>query len=304
MTKTPQADPSMIGGVPEPPFVLLPDPAKLFETRAKRFAFLARHDANLAPYLTFLADLTALQAKLLASLPPVPPIAPEKARQAREFSMPPVERASLAEDPTLVATFVALIAAAADLEMPESARQALSAVWAADEEDRRWLLSNILSDQIPEGAAAPHLFAAAAVQIHMARLAAALDPKALIPVGVGICPSCGGRPATSSVTGGQEIDNLRYAACACCATRWNEVRVKCLCCGSTKGLAYRSAATHEATVKAESCAECGSWVKILYQVKNPSLDPIADDVGSLGLDILMKDSGATRGGFNPYLAGY
>ncbi|MDD2870172.1 formate dehydrogenase accessory protein FdhE [Neomegalonema sp.] len=304
MTNTPQPDPSMIGGVPEPPFVLPLDPAKLFETRAKRFAFLAQHDATLAPYLTFLAELTGLQAKLLASLPPVAPIPPEKARQAREFSMPPIERASLAEDPVLVATFVALIEAAADLEMPDAARQALSAVWAADEEDRRWLLSNILADHVPEGAAAPHLFAAAAVQIHMARLAAGLAPKSLTPVGVGICPACGGRPATSSVVGGQEIDNLRYAACACCATRWNEVRVKCLCCGSTKGISYRSAATHEATVKAEACAECGSWVKILHQVKNPSLDPVADDVGSLGLDVLMKDSGATRGGFNPYLAGY
>lgn len=38
--------------------------------------------------------------------------------------------------------------------------------------------------------------------------------------------------------------------------------------------------------------------------ENPSLDPIADDVGSLGLDILMKDTEFRRGGFNPYLAGY
>ncbi|NLB58290.1 MAG: formate dehydrogenase accessory protein FdhE, partial [Gammaproteobacteria bacterium] len=45
-------------------------------------------------------------------------------------------------------------------------------------------------------------------------------------------------------------------------------------------------------------------VKILYQVKNASLDPVADDVGSLGLDVLMKDTEFTRGGFNPYLVGY
>ena len=62
--------------------------------------------------------------------------------------------------------------------------------------------------------------------------------------------------------------------------------------------------TDEATVKAESCRECNAWVKIFYKVKNESLDPVADDVGSLGLDILMGDAGARRGGFNPFLVGY
>lgn len=138
----------------------------------------------------------------------------------------------------------------------------------------------------------------------MARLAATLDAEALVPVSLGVCPACGGRPATSSVVGTQGVENVRYAACACCATQWNEVRVKCLCCGSTKGISYRSVETSEATVKAETCRECHAWVKIFYQVKNPSLEPIADDVGSLGLDILMKETEFRRGGFNPYLAGY
>ena len=69
-------------------------------------------------------------------------------------------------------------------------------------------------------------------------------------------------------------------------------------------MSYRSVETSEATVKAEICTECHSWVKIFYQVKNPSLDPVADDVGSLGLDILMKETPFKRGGFNPYLVGY
>ena len=104
--------------------------------------------------------------------------------------------------------------------------------------------------------------------------------------------------------GTQGVENVRYATCACCATQWNEVRVKCLCCGSTKGISYRSVETTEATVKAEACRECHSWIKIFHTTKNPSLDPIADDVGSLGLDMLMKETEFRRGGFNPYLAGY
>ncbi|HRO26284.1 MAG TPA: formate dehydrogenase accessory protein FdhE, partial [Luteimonas sp.] len=198
----------------------------------------------------------------------------------------------------------ALLDGATALEMPDAARSALEAVLAADVRDRQWLMGNVLGDEIPADSAAPHLFAAAAVQVHLGRLAARLDAGALVPVAVGVCPACGGRPVTSSVLGAQGIENVRYASCAGCATQWNEVRVKCLCCGSNKGLTYRSVGTDEATVKAETCRECGSWVKIFYQVKNPSLDPVADDVGSLGLDILMRDAGVRRGGFNPFLVGY
>ena len=45
-------------------------------------------------------------------------------------------------------------------------------------------------------------------------------------------------------------------------------------------------------------------MKIFYAVQNPTLDPVADDVGSLGLDILMRETGLRRGGFDPFLVGY
>lgn len=298
MAETLQPDPSLIGGVPKAPFVFLPDPALVFQGRARRFRFLAK-TSHLAPYLAFLADLSALQARLALSLPACPPVPPSRAA-----GMPPINRAALAEDPVLADALTALCGGAADLPMPEPARVALAAAAGARARDRHWLLNNILSDTIPEDAAGPHLFAAAAVQLHLARLAATLEAEALTLVGNGLCPACGGRPVSSSVTGAPGIENVRYATCAGCATQWNEVRVKCLCCGSTKGISYRSAETHEATVKAEVCAECRSWVKILHQAKNPSLDPVADDVGSLGLDLMMKETGLRRGGFNPFLAGY
>ncbi|MCO5146063.1 MAG: formate dehydrogenase accessory protein FdhE [Aquamicrobium sp.] len=303
MAETLQPDPSLIGGVPEAPLAFLPDPVGLFQTRKKRFAFLAE-TSELAPYLTFLAGLSALQARLAVTLPPVTPPSSERLRIAAAGALPPIDRAALADDPALSATLAALCEGAAALAMPEPARLALSAVQAANEADRRWLLGNILADVVPQDSIAPHLFAAAAVQVHLARLAATLDAGKLVPVGVGVCPACGGRPVTSSVMSAPGIESVRYAACACCATQWNEVRVKCLACGSTKGISYRSAETHDATVKAETCRECSSWVKIFYRVKNPSLDPVADDVGSLGLDMLMKDTGFRRAGFNPFLVGY
>lgn len=303
MAQTPEPDPSMIGGVAEAPFALVPAALMLFQERAKRFAFLAE-TSELKPYLEFLAALTRLQARLVVQLPPVPPLPSARLAQARAAAMPPIDRAALADDPAMHDTLAALVDGAVELAMPDPARLALDALRAADRADRSWLLGNILSDTIPEDSVAPHLFAAAAVQVHLARLAGTLMGGDLVPVGTGLCPACGGRPVTSSVRGEQGVENVRYAACACCATRWNEVRVKCLCCGSTRGITYRSAETHDASVKAECCAECGSWVKILYQVKNPTLDPVADDVGSLGLDMLMKETRFRRAGFNPWLAGY
>lgn len=305
MNTTVQPDPSAIGGVPKAPLAFLPDPAAVLDKRAGRFAWLAGHGGNLAPYLRFLADLTAVQARLARDLPAPAPIAPDRVDLARSSRMPPIDRAALAHDPDIHATLDRFLAEAAGIEMPEPARLALSAVTAAGIADRHWLLANILSDTIPDDSVAPHLFVAAAVQLHLARLAATLEADRLVRISTGTCPACGGRPATSSVMGGAAgIDSTRYATCAGCATQWNEVRVVCLCCGSNAAISYRSAETDAATVKAEVCGDCSSWVKILYQVKNASLDPIADDVASLGLDMLMKDTPFRRGGFDPFITGY
>jgi FdhE protein len=82
------------------------------------------------------------------------------------------------------------------------------------------------------------------------------------------------------------------------------VRVKCLACGSTKGIGYQEVDGGAGTIKAETCDECSSYVKILYQHKDVGLDPIADDVASLGLDLLLRDGAYRRAGLNPYLLGY
>lgn len=300
-----QPDPSFItGGIAKTPFTLQQPPAQCFDTRASRLRFLAQ-SSELAPYLGFLADLATLQARLAQELPAPSPISSERLQQASQAGLPPIDRAALADDAQLLDCLRALCEGATDIAMPAAARQALDALRGAEADDLRWLLANVLSDAIPEDAVAPHLFAAAAVQLHLARLATSLPAESLQPVATGVCPACGGRPVSASVIGLRDIENVRYASCSCCATQWNEVRIQCLCCGSTKGISYRSAGTDDATVKAEVCKECGHWTKLLYQVRNPSLEPVADDVGSLGLDLLMRsETPYRRGGLNPYLLGY
>jgi hypothetical protein len=45
-------------------------------------------------------------------------------------------------------------------------------------------------------------------------------------------------------------------------------------------------------------------VKILHQRDDAGLDPVADDVATLALDILLRNSGFQRGAVNPFLLGY
>lgn len=302
MSTTLQPDPSMIGGVAKVPLARLPDPGTIFATRAGRLEFLAGYNANLAPYLRFLAGICRAQDALARELPR--PAAPPAAHveQARAHRMPPMDRDAMRAG--LAPALDGLLEKLTDLDMPEAARLALAALREAAPADRDWVIGNVLTDTIPEDSIAPHLFAAAALQVHAAQLAATLSAGRLVPIRVGTCPACGGRPAASLVTGDMGAEGARYCSCATCQTLWNEVRVKCTCCGSTGGITYRSVETGEATIKAECCRECGKWVKIMYQNKNPTLEPIADDVASLGLDLMMQGTEWTRGGYNPFLAGY
>jgi len=151
---------------------------------------------------------------------------------------------------------------------------------------------------------AEHVYVAAALQVHFARLAAGLDPKSLVPVGDGACPCCGGPPVSSMVVGWQGAYNTRFCACALCGTLWHYVRIKCVLCGSTKGIGYQEVEGGGGNIKAETCDACRSYVKVLYQVREADLEPVADDVASLGLALLLGASEYRRGGYNPFLLGY
>jgi FdhE protein len=181
---------------------------------------------------------------------------------------------------------------------------ALGRTRGADDRTLDTMIAAVLADAVPPDAVAEHIYVAAAVQVHFARLASRMDAAALAPVAVGVCPCCGGAPVASMVVGWYGAEGARYAACALCSTLWNEVRVKCLVCGSTKGIGLQGIEGRDGTVKAETCDECGSYVKVLYQDKDTGIEPVADDVASLGLDQLLSGGAYRRAGVNPFLAGY
>jgi FdhE protein len=300
-TSAPRHDPIPIGNISEPPFVRLPDPSTLFQVRAQRFDELsAQHD--LAPFLKFLSGISSCQHQLQGGLPDLD--LPTDDDRAREHGMPPLDRSRFTLDAAFDSSLGRLVQLASAIDMPDEARSALARVAQAGPELRIVMSRAVLDNAVPVERFADHVFVAAALQVHYARLASRLDAKRLVPVGDGACPSCGGAPTASLVVGWPGAENARFCACSVCSTLWNYVRIKCTVCGSTKGISYREIEGGGGTVWAETCDSCHSYVKILHQHKNPGLDPVADDVASLGLDLLVRKDDYRRGSINPFLLGY
>lgn len=299
----PRHDPVPIGEIATPPFARLPDPTSLFKIRAERLRTLAQA-SHLGPYLRFLADLAEVQHAIQDGLA-APDLPAEDARErAREFGMPPLDRTRFVIEPVFETTLDRLFDGATSVTMPDNARAALLAAKDADASVRDEMVRNVLADSIPIETLASHVFVAAALQVHFSRVASGLDAERLVPVGDGVCPVCGGPPVASVVVGWQNAANTRFCVCSLCDTWWHFVRIRCTACGTTKGIGYKEVEGAGSNVQAETCEECHSYAKILYQNKEAGLEPVADDVATLGLDILVKEAGYRRSAFNPYLLGY
>jgi FdhE protein len=159
-------------------------------------------------------------------------------------------------------------------------------------------------------AAAPWIMAA--LQVQWVALAATFEPTRVSTLDVpGLCPLCGTPPVASRVCANTPYQGYRYLHCALCATEWHMVRVQCsICAASGKSIAYQSATNQlqdtsssaaESAVRAETCEECHGYRKILYEEKDIEVEPVADDLASLTLDVLLSEGGYHRGSSNPLL---
>ncbi|HET9554933.1 MAG TPA: formate dehydrogenase accessory protein FdhE, partial [Anaeromyxobacteraceae bacterium] len=148
----------------------------------------------------------------------------------------------------------------------------------------------------PDLAAAP--LVGAALQVAYAVSAAAVPAAGVARAAEG-CPVCGAPPVVGVVLGD---DKLRYLVCGLCATQWHHTRVQCVLCRSAAQLGYLSIEGDAGPAKAECCAGCRAWLKLLYVEKAPRLEPVADDVATLALDLLVAERGLRRLGPNVLLA--
>ena len=142
----------------------------------------------------------------------------------------------------------------------------------------------------------------AALSLYWAQMANLIPGKARAEYGEQrqYCPVCGSMPVSSMVQIGT-TQGLRYLHCNLCETEWHVVRVKCSNCEQSGKLHYWSLDDEQAAIKAESCDDCGTYLKILYQEKEPKVEAVADDLASLVLDARMEQEGYARSSINPFL---
>jgi FdhE protein len=300
MSATTQSPIIPIKSSSEPPHVIAPDASVIFATRAQRFEQLAAGH-SLGDWLQFLAALSRAQHEALQALPALPLPDATQLVLAREHRMPPLPAQSWPRDPAWRSSLQQIIAAVTPAA-PEPARKDLARLAAFDAERVEALAERVLHTELYGDDAALLPYVAAALQVLWTAGAARLGVAEISALDVpGVCPCCGFLPVASVVRAGGEVGNLRYLHCALCNTEWNLVRVKCTACDATDGVSYRhleaEGVTSAGAVRAETCDSCKSYLKIVYQEKGP-VDPVADDLATLALDILVDEAGYARSGPN------
>ncbi len=302
MTKINVIQPGTIEAPPgEIPFLLLPE-RNTFQSRAARLSALAEGHA-LADYLRFLAALARAQHGSLSLFRHVLLPEAQELERCREHGMPPLGTRGWDRDPVWREALRSILMELEAGALPETTRATIARLKDTDDASLERLAETLLPGDNHEKldrAAIP--FIGAALQAYWLHLVTTLGAGAFGRLEIPhLCPACGSAPMVSVVRIGASDHSLRYLTCPLCNMQWHAVRIKCVFCDTTKGIAYYGIEGGSAAVKAESCDACHGYLKILYMDKDPNVDALADDVASLALDVLMAESGLTRRGTNFFL---
>jgi FdhE protein len=283
------------------PYLVLPVRERVFADRARRLQTLAASDA-LGGYVGLAAAIAGAQHAALSRLTTPAPDAALLAA-ARRDRRPPLAARQLRRGPEWRAVLAEIAADVASVPgFPTAVGEVCQRLAAAPAEALETLASRLLAadGRDADPAAAP--FVIAALQVYWTALAASLRPEDIaIPPEPGNCPICETLPVASIVRAVAPLAGYRYLQCGLCASEWHRVRVTCTQCGSTKGIAYHSIAGGPAAIRAETCDTCRAYRKIFYQEHDTAVEPLADDLASVALDLLLAEAGFHRASTNPLL---
>lgn len=286
------------------PRVRKPERASVFATRAARLRELAE-DSPVADYLLLMAHLADAQQRALKNSEAT---GPSEARisLAQTHGMPPLQAVGWQREPMWRDTLAAIVTHVGQVPgVPAEAVdvcRALNEALLDDPQAVEDVADALLSEHTStvDGAVAP--FVIAALQVYWTDLASRFDDRQLPVVSpFGVCPMCGSLPVASVVRVGGQAEGYRYLCCGLCATEWHMVRVKCTQCEDTETVAYQSIEGRSEAIRAETCDKCHTYRKIFYQEKDLNVEPVADDLASLMLDVLMGEAGYSRASGNPLL---
>jgi FdhE protein len=294
------------------PRIRLPDRTFVFARRAERLHQLAV-GAALGDYLRFLAALVDAQHAALAHLS-APLTGQAHIERSHQHGMPPIHAATWPRTQQWRETLESLCAALASQSgFPAGVSEAISMLRRATSPWIEGQATSIVEahNEGIDARVAPLVMAA--LQVHWVALTShfvAAEVRALdVP---GVCPLCGTLPVASMVYAHSPYQGYRYLHCALCATEWHMVRIHCSQCGASgKSIGYHSLESSTAgktlsedggpAVRAETCEQCHGYRKILYQEKDPGVEPVADDLASLALDLLLGEHGYHRASGSPLL---
>ena len=284
-----------------PQRIRLPHPAQVFAERAARLEQKA--DGNpIGDYLRFVAQIVKAQQKAAANVQTAAPDAAQIAL-AQEHSMPLLPAANHI-DPVWQDVLIQLLDELDNAaNVPDALKPTLQSLRTMRTEDRDAIARRVLVGLLTESAdlaAAPIVMAA--LQVVFADRASKLK-ESDIPYTdpATVCPVCGTPPVASVIRIGGRDAGLRYLHCGACCTEWHMVRIKCSHCESTKGVKYQKVDGGDDTVLAETCDVCHTYRKISNQEKDPFAEPLADDLATLMLDLLMSETEFARASINPLL---
>jgi FdhE protein len=308
------------------PRLLLPQARSLFTARAARLRQLAANDIKgipvgetLSGYLQLMAALVDAQAEVIKALPAEAFALPDAAdiTLSLDHNMPPLPVSGIRP----VSWRVVFSALLDQLDALASSQPQIAAVLAElralDETQLEGCADAVLAE-LTEGVHPLHApFVAAALQVVWTMRASQLDAQRVQPLVTNtLCPVCGAHPVASVIRIGGQSQGYRYLHCATCSSEWHMVRVKCSCCEHTGKIAYQSIEPADAepvaplenkandpskVARAETCDDCRTYRKIFNQEHDYNVDPLADDLASLTLDLLVGEAGYARASGNPLL---
>lgn len=282
------------------PPLLFPRLKNLYQRRAARLRDLAQKNP-LGDYLRFAAVIAEAQEIVLYDHPLQIDLHPQLANAAAS-GKPPLDIHTLPRDAHWQRLLHSLIA-----EMkPEMSGQALAVLEnleKASAQELEAMASALFNGDFAQVSSDKAPFIWAALSLYWAQMAALIPGKARTEAGEHrqFCPVCNSVPVSSVVHIGAEEDDLRYLHCNLCESEWHVALNRCSNCEQKRELHYWSLDNASGAVKAESCGDCGTWLKLLLQQNDPALEPVADDLASLILDARMEQEGFARSSLNPFL---
>src|SRR5208283_666324 len=290
-----------VGGVKAPEPSILPDPVSRFARTCQRLERLA--DGHpMEGWLSFMAAVADAQRAACEGLPAV--AGPDEAdvRLAVEARLPPIAADGWRRDPVWRDGLGLLIDRFDGAALPPAAATVIATLRKRTAEDTETRADAFLRGRIEPADAGAAFWIAAALQVYFTGLAAGMHAESLrLLEQRGLCPCCGSTPSAGVVRASGQTPGARYLHCSLCSTAWNHTRAVCVTCGGSRGLALRGIGGDSGVVKAETCDECQTYAKLMYEAKDTRVDPYADDLASLALDIMVSEAGWARHAPNPLL---